>query len=146
MLASMGISCRQRVVYPSVCPSVTSWSSTEMAKCRIMHATPHDSPGTLVFWCRKSRQNSNRVIPNGRAKCRWGRLNAGEVAENWLLSMWNKRWRGGSGISWTICKSFAPCSRQITTPVPHHSVFTARMPFPPPNQQRQSTEGKLVNS
>ena len=28
----------------------------------------------------------------------------------------------GSGISWHICKS-APCSRQITTPAPHHSVF-----------------------
>jgi len=27
-------------------------------------------------------------------------------------------------------------------PVPHHSVFTGRMPFFPPNQQRQSTEGK----
>jgi len=24
-------------------------------------------------------------------------------------------------------------------PVPHHSVFTGRMPFLPPNQQRQST-------
>ena len=28
-----------------------------------------------------------------------------------------------SGISWTICKSFAPCSRQITMPAPHHSIF-----------------------
>jgi len=28
----------------------------------------------------------------------------------------------GSGISWAICKS-APCSRQITTPAPHHSVL-----------------------
>ena len=28
----------------------------------------------------------------------------------------------GSGISWAICKS-APCSRQITTRAPHHSVF-----------------------
>jgi len=28
----------------------------------------------------------------------------------------------GSGISSAICKS-APCSRQITTPAPHHSVF-----------------------
>ena len=28
----------------------------------------------------------------------------------------------GSGISWAICKP-APCSRQITTPAPHHSVF-----------------------
>ena len=26
---------------------------------------------------------------------------------------------GGSGISWTICKSFAPCSRQTTTPASH---------------------------
>ena len=28
----------------------------------------------------------------------------------------------GSGISWVICKS-APCSKQITTPAPHRSVF-----------------------
>ena len=28
----------------------------------------------------------------------------------------------GSGISWAVCKS-APCSRQITPPAPHHSVF-----------------------
>jgi len=52
---------------------------------------------------------------------------------------------GGSGISWTICKS-APRSRQITTPEPHHSVFTGRMPFLPPNQQRQSTEGKALKA
>ena len=45
----------------------------------------------------------------------------------------------GSGISWATCKS-APRSRQITTPTPHHSVFMGRMPFLPPNQQRQSTE------
>ena len=30
----------------------------------------------------------------------------------------------GSGISWTICKS-ARCSRQITTPAPHHSVVSS---------------------
>ena len=47
----------------------------------------------------------------------------------------------GSGISWAICKS-AHRSRQITTPAPHYSVFTGRMPFLPPNQQCQSTEGK----
>jgi len=46
----------------------------------------------------------------------------------------------GSGISWAICKS-APRPRQITTPAPHHSLFTGRMPFLPPNQQRQNTEG-----
>jgi len=47
-----------------------------------------------------------------------------------------------SGISWAIYKS-APRSRQITTPSPHHSVFTDRMLFLPHNQQRQSTEGKF---
>jgi len=34
---------------PSVRPSVTSRSSTKMAKRRITQITPHDSPGTLVF-------------------------------------------------------------------------------------------------
>ena len=47
----------------------------------------------------------------------------------------------GSGIGWAVCKS-APHSREITMPAPHHSVFTGRMPFLLPNQQRQSTEGK----
>jgi len=49
----------------------------------------------------------------------------------------------GSGISWAVCKS-APRSRQITTQAPRHSFFTGRMPFLPPNQQRQSTEGNLA--
>jgi len=34
----------------------------------------------------------------------------------------------------------APESRQITTTAPHRSVFTGRMTFLPPNQQRQSSE------
>jgi len=46
----------------------------------------------------------------------------------------------GSGISWAVCKSAHRC-RQTTTPAPHHSVFASRMPFLPPNQKRQSTEG-----
>jgi len=58
---------------------------------------------------------------------------------------WSKRRWSGSAISWTICKSFAPHSRQITTPVPHHSVFTGGTPFLPPNQQHQSTEGRCLS-
>jgi len=46
----------------------------------------------------------------------------------------------GSDISWAICKS-ALRSRQITMPTPAAQFFTGRMPFLPPNQQRQSTEG-----
>jgi len=52
----------------------------------------------------------------------------------------DKPFSGGGGISWTICKSFAPRGRQITTPVPHRSVFTGRMPVLPHSQQRQSTD------
>ena len=51
----------------SVRLSVTSRCSTKTAKRRITQTTPHDSPGTLVFWCQRSPRNST-----GGAKCRWG--------------------------------------------------------------------------
>jgi len=59
-------------VRPSVRPSVTSRSSTKTAKRRITQTTPHDSPGTLVFWSQRSPRNSTGVTPYGGAKCRWG--------------------------------------------------------------------------
>jgi len=46
----------------------------------------------------------------------------------------------GSGISWAICKS-ATRSRQTTTPAPTTLFFTGWVPFLPPNQQHQSSEG-----
>jgi len=51
----------------------------------------------------------------------------------------------GSGISWAVCKS-APLSRQTTHQHPTTQLFTGRMPFLPPNQQRQSTEARQKNS
>ena len=59
-----------------------------------------------------------------------------KVKPIWILL--EQETASGSGISWAVCKS-APRSRQITTPAPHHSVFTGRMPFLLPNQQHQST-------
>jgi len=47
-----------------------------------------------------------------------------------------------SGISRAICKS-ALRSTQITMPAADHLVFTGWMPFMTPNQQLQSTEGKV---
>jgi len=47
---------------------------------------------------------------------------------------------GCSGISWIVWKQSAPRSRQITTPTPHHSIFTSRVLFLTPNQQCQNTE------
>jgi len=49
------------------------------------------------------------------------------------------------GVAMASAGPYAPRSKQITTPVLHHSVFTGRMPFLTPNQQRQSTEGKKQN-
>ena len=71
--------CHGRVsVRPSVCLSVrlsvTSRCCTKMAKHRQTQTTPHDSLGTLVFWCQKSIRNSNGVSPNWGAKWRWGRV------------------------------------------------------------------------
>jgi len=45
-----------------------------MAEPRITQTTPYDSSETLAFWCQKYRRNSNKIIPNGGAKYRWGRL------------------------------------------------------------------------
>jgi len=55
-----------------VCLSVRSRSSTKTAKRRITQTTPHNSPGTLVFGCQRSPQNSTGITPCGGAKCRWG--------------------------------------------------------------------------
>ena len=56
----------------SVSVSVTSRSSTKTARRRITQTTPHDSPGTLVFWCQTSPRNSTGVTPYEGAECRWG--------------------------------------------------------------------------
>jgi len=56
----------------SVCLSVTSRCSTKTAKRRITQTTPHDSPGTLVFWYQRSTWNSTGVTSYESAECRWG--------------------------------------------------------------------------
>ena len=48
---------------------------------------------------------------------------------------------GWQCISWTICKLFALRSRRQPRQYFISQIFTGRMPFLTPNQQRQSTEG-----
>ena len=55
---------------------------------------------TWVSWYQKSKTS----------------LDLNEARDNGVL--------GCSGISWTTCKQYAPRSRQITTPTPHHSIST----------------------
>jgi len=50
-----------------------------------------------------------------------------------------------SGISWAICKSAPSLQTDNHTSNPPLSFFTGRMPFLPPNQQRQSTEGRWLD-
>jgi len=83
----------------SVCPSVsvTSQSSTKMAKRRMTQTTSLVAPstlGTLVFWCQRSPRNSTGVTPYEGAECRWGgqnrRLstnNLGSVAVFYIIKM-----------------------------------------------------------
>ena len=47
----------------------------------------------------------------------------------------------GSGISRAICKSDTSLQTDNHASTPPLSFFKGRMPFLPPNQQRQSTEG-----
>jgi len=53
---------------------------------------------------------------------------------------------GGSCISGTICKSFAPCSRQITMIVPHHSVLTGQMPSCHPTNNIKALKALVIES
>jgi len=43
------------------------------------------------------------------------------------------------GESWTISKELASCSRKITMPAHHHSIFTGQMLFLMPDQQLLKT-------
>ena len=61
---------------------------------------------------------------------RWGH------GSPWKWAIW-----GQFCISWTLCKSLAPRSRQISMQAPRKSVFMGWMLFLPPIQQCQSTEG-----
>jgi len=66
------------------CPSVTSQSSTKTAKHRITQTTPHDSPGTLVFWSQRSPRNSTGVTPYT------GAPDAGGMGQNRRLTTNNR--------------------------------------------------------
>ena len=52
-----------------VCLSVTLWYCTKTAQHRIMQIMPHDSLGTLLFWCQRTGWPQY-----GGNKCKWGGL------------------------------------------------------------------------
>ena len=60
----------------SVSVSVTSRCSTKTAKRRITQTTPHDTPGSLAFWCQKISAKFDRGHPlRGRQmQVRWVKI------------------------------------------------------------------------
>jgi len=76
----------------------------------------------LHYTCLMASFPGQHGLPYQKGKTSWD-LN--EARDDGVL--------GSSGISWIICKQSAPCSRHITTPAPHHSIFTGRMLFLMPN-------------
>ena len=79
----------------SVCPSQGCVLSTVTAIPRIMQTMPYDSIGTLVWWCQRSRQNSNRVTPtlallvSERLNCRYWNQMVG-IVRNGVADCWTK--------------------------------------------------------
>ena len=84
----------------------------------------------LLFW---NMSGTTRVSRYQKGKTRKVKTNL-DLLEQEIVS--------GSGICWAICKS-SPHPRQPRQH-PTTQFFTGRMPFLPPNQQRQSTEAMIV--
>ena len=82
----------------------------------------------LLFW---SMPGTTRVSRYQKGKTRKAITNL-DLLEQEIVS--------GSGICWAICKS----AHHPKQPRQHPTTqfFTGRMPFLPPNQQHQCTEGK----
>ena len=125
------------------------WNNTQRTLCKVSrhslkslhHLQEMNAPPELSAGFIEERQRDTHRHTHLTALCPGlpGWAGTRKVKPIWILL--EQETVSGSGISWTICKS-APCSRQITMPAPTTQFFTGRMPFLPPNQQCQSTEGE----
>jgi len=75
-------------------------------------------------WWKESMCHSKEQLKTGKSGRDCWELKVIHLLLSRLLEWMKRRWRG-SGISWIVCKSYAPRSRQITTPShsPHHLVL-----------------------
>ena len=122
-------------------PDRYSYNNTSSFSCYRLDALSNTPPTVSKHWRQYDTYNNTHTHTCLMALCLGlpGWDGTRKVKPIWILL--KQETVSGNGISWAICKS-APRSRQTTTPAPHCSVFTGRMPFLPPNQQHQSTEGK----
>jgi len=92
-------------VRPSVRLSVTSRSSTKMAKQRITQTTPHDSAGTLVFLMPKISAKFYRGHPLRGRRMQVGWVKIGDF---WLITGYISKTvqdRHGTRYAWFLLKS-----------------------------------------
>jgi len=94
--------------------------------------------------CQSSEGNAIHTHPFNGPFSRTTRVGQYQKGKNQSWILLKQVPVSGSGISWAYASLHLAPDR-ITTPAPHYSsFFTGRMPFLPPNQQRQSTEGNPI--
>ena len=119
--------------------AVLQWSEDGRRNILIVALPTHTpvwrpfSETTRVSRCQKGKTNLD-ITEARDSEWQWHQL---EQMQVWI----DLRGKGKRSME---RKGWIPHSRQITMPAPYHSVFTGRMPFLPPNQQRQSTESRCT--
>jgi len=98
--------------------NVNIWSIYGLSQCKGKHRRSHCSN----FVVHKYNYYTTLHLFNGLFS-RKTRISRHQKGKPFCFFCCSKRRRGGSDISWTICKLSAPRSRRLTTLVPHHSVF-----------------------
>jgi len=114
--------CSRPVLRPNLyLPNVHDQSNLKRASGLMWHTHTHPFNGPFSGTTHLSRYQKGKPI--------------------WILL--KQETVSGNGISWAICKS-APCSRQITTPAPHHSVFYRpdALPAAPPTASKHWKQSK----
>ena len=114
------------------CTQYSTYSSSNYLPFQPPHTHTHTHTHTtvlLLFW---NMSGITRVSRYQKGKTRKVKANL-DLLEQEIVS--------GSSIFWAICKS-APHPRQPRQH-PTTQFFTGQMPFLPPNQQHQSTEGNI---
>jgi len=129
--------------------TLLAWHSSCHTSQPVLFRATGDNPQLTLFTASNTWKNTTNLHTHTHTRLttlcpglpQWAGTR--KVKSMWILL--KQKTVSGSGISWAICKS-APRSRQITMPAPHCPVFSGRMPFLPPNQQCQSTEGKTTTN
>ena len=101
-----------------MCAYITIW----LSECDKPHTHPFNGPLSGTTWVSLYRRGKTNLDFTGARDSEW---------------YWHQLGR------MQVCTSLQTDNHASTPPL---SFFTGRMPFPPPNQQRQSTEGTSVIS